>query len=653
MHLFGPVLRYDLVCTARRARYFVMRFFYALLLFLVLYVFYIVKLKSITTEKIAHKLLIDFAELFSYIYLLIQYLLVLIMTPAYVGSAIAEEKERRTLEFLLATDLRSQEIIFGKVASRLGNLLMFLLAGLPVLAFVLFFGGVDPELLKNGFLATLATVFSLTAVSIVCSVQAKRSRDGIIRSYFMVVGYFIFGFLLSWLIMILQGKFFGGLTATKWDDADPTLKGLSYFTEYYLTGDMFHAIYLYAANYAAPFLGNKSWTGIDLGTSLDALLRNYLIFHLSLAVLCLVYAVWRLRPIFVQQTYGDTRRRRILPVQATKTTISTSSLTAGEVESSPRPERQMKVKERRFRLRDWPPMIWKELLVPRQSKRTWRSRLFTALQWAVFLLPIPIIVMFSSSFRYVRWDEIGQGLNWYARIAGTVCMVLMILAAGIRAANAICSERDQETLDTLLSTVLTDRSIIWGKWLGAALGYGPSLYLLVIIWTLCLITGGLAFDAILLQLVALLIYSGFAAALGLFFSAGARNTTRSLLGTLFWLIIWMGGHWAFLGLVLIFSGSGEMREITDFLAGMTPPWVLFTFAYPVAGFGHDDILSLGHYHRFAWIGLFLNGLLTLLFLALAQQRFYLNTGRIHNLVKKPLTPPIHLPAPPALKQAIE
>jgi len=98
--------------------------------------------------------------------------------------------------------------------------------------------------------------------------------------------------------------------------------------------------------------------------------------------------------------------------------------------------------------------------------------------------------------------------------AGTACMVLMILACGIRAANAVCTERDQETLDTLLSTVLTDRNIIWGKWLGAALGYGPSLYLMLIIWTLCLITGGLAFDAILLQIVALLIYSGFAAALG-------------------------------------------------------------------------------------------------------------------------------------------
>lgn len=642
MHLFGPVLRYDLVCTARRARYFVMRFFYALLLFLVLYVFYIWKLKSITTEKIAHKLLIDFAELFSYMYLLIQYLLVLIMTPAYVGSAIAEEKERRTLEFLLATDLRSQEIIFGKVASRLGNMLMFLLAGLPVLAFVLFFGGVDPELLKNGFLATLATLFSLTAVSIVCSVQAKRSRDGILRSYFVVVGYFIFGFLLSWLVTILQGRFFGSSTTWKLGDADPMLKGLCYFTEYYLSGDMFHAIYLYATNYAAPFMGNKSWTGVDLGTSLDALLRNYLIFHITLAILCLLYAVWQLRPIFVKQTYGDTRRRR---AKALATHSATHPSLPKRFDGSTDNDKPIKPRGRRFQLRNWPPMVWKELLVPRQSKRTWRARLFTAVQWAVFLLPIPIIVLFTSNFRYVRWDDLSQSMNMYARVAGTVCMVLMIFASGIRAANAICNERDQETLDTLLSTVLTDRTIIWGKWLGAALGYGPTMYLLLIIWIICLITGGLAIDAVLLLIVALIVYSGFAAAIGLFFSAGARNTTRSLLGTLFWLIIWMGGHWVFIGLILLFTASGDMREITNFLIGMTPPFVLFSFAYPINGFGHDEFMSIGQFQRFAWIGLFLNALLTLLFLALAQQRFYLNTGRIHNLVRRPVPPSIPSSAP--------
>ncbi|MFT3882034.1 MAG: ABC transporter permease subunit [Gemmatales bacterium] len=607
-----------------------------------LYVFYIWKLKSITTEKIAHKLLIDFAELFSYMYLFIQYLLVLIMTPAYVGSAIAEEKERRTLEFLLATDLRSQEIIFGKVASRLGNMLMFLLAGLPVLAFVLFFGGVDPELLKNGFLATLATLFSLTAVSIVCSVQAKRSRDGILRSYFVVAGYFIFGFLISWLVTILQGRFFGGGGTWSLNDSDLTLKSLCYFTEFYLSGDMFHAIYLYATNYAAPFMGNKSWTGVDLGTSLDALLRNYLIFHVTLAILCLLYAVWQLRPIFVRQTYGDTRRKRYKPLAANTATVPSLPK---RFDGTGDTEKTIKPRGRRFQLRNWPPMIWKELLVPRQSKRTWRARLFTAVQWAVFLLPIPIIIILTSNFHYVRWDDLGQSLNMYARIAGTVCMVLMIFAAGIRAANAVCNERDQETLDTLLSTVLTDRNIIWGKWLGAALGYGPSLYLLLIIWTICLVTGALAIDAVLLLILALVIYSGFASAIGLFFSAGAKNTTRSLLGTLFWLIIWMGGHWVFIGLILLFTASGDMREITNFLFGMTPPFVLFSFAYPITGFVRDEFMSMGHFQRFAWIGLFLNALLTLLFLALAQQRFYLNTGRIHNLVRKPVPPSIPSSAP--------
>ena len=47
---------------------------------------------------------------------------ILLLTPAYTAGAVAEEKERRTLEFILATDLRNREIILGKVLSRLLNL---------------------------------------------------------------------------------------------------------------------------------------------------------------------------------------------------------------------------------------------------------------------------------------------------------------------------------------------------------------------------------------------------------------------------------------------------------------------------------------------------------------------------------------------------
>ena len=50
-----------------------------------------------------------------------------------IGLYEAYAKERKTLEFLFATDLKNREIIFGKLAARILTLLMYVVAGLPVL----------------------------------------------------------------------------------------------------------------------------------------------------------------------------------------------------------------------------------------------------------------------------------------------------------------------------------------------------------------------------------------------------------------------------------------------------------------------------------------------------------------------------------------
>lgn len=628
MHLFGPILQYDLITTARRARYFAMRFFYALLLFLILYIFYVTRLDSVMTEKVARQKLIDFAELFSYIYLVVQYLLVLLLTPAYVGTAIAEEKERRTLEFLMATDLRNHEIILGKCASRLGNLLMFLLAGLPVLAFVLFFGGIDPELLKNGFLATFVTAFSVTCVSIYCSTHARHSREGIMRSYLVVLGYFIFGFILCWLVFFLKGTFWGlGMTGT-WNlnDADVVTKTLCYFTEFYLTGDAFHAAFINYSSSMAPFLGTTSWTGVDLGTSLSDLLRNYVIFHVVVALLCLTVSIWRLRKLFALHAFGEkTHRSKKLTEQPGKKidTLANNQVSA-DSKVNPRPGRRVAIDS-------WPPMVWKELLLPQLSRRTWRSRLIKSIAWAAFLLPLVIVFFVHYNHGYFAWNELKVSTNIYCRIAGTTCLCLMILGVGIRAANIVCMERDKQTMETLLSTVLTDHDILFGKWAGCTFSMGSSLFLILIIWITCFITGGISFLSILFLALAYLIYAAFAAALGIFFSSGAKTTTRSLLATLFWLIIWLGAHWLFIGMVLMFTASSETGEIIKFLYGMTPPMVLSLMSNPsFSGLSSDSLVSLEYAHYF-WVGLVINALLTVTFYFLATHRFYLQTGRIHTL----------------------
>ncbi len=63
-----------------------------------------------TNHRQASFLALKFFEAF----MMVQIVAVSILTPAFVAGAIAEEKDRKTLEFLLATDLRNREIVLSK-----------------------------------------------------------------------------------------------------------------------------------------------------------------------------------------------------------------------------------------------------------------------------------------------------------------------------------------------------------------------------------------------------------------------------------------------------------------------------------------------------------------------------------------------------------
>src|SRR5207253_2428882 len=119
----------------------------------------------------------------------VQMIVVAILTPVTIAGAIAEDKERRTLEFVLATDLRSREIVLGKLVGRMANMLMFLIAGLPILSLLQMLGGIDPDLLLVSLAVTILTFFSLSAVSIWFSTMLRRGRDAIVLTILTVAGY--------------------------------------------------------------------------------------------------------------------------------------------------------------------------------------------------------------------------------------------------------------------------------------------------------------------------------------------------------------------------------------------------------------------------------------------------------------------------------
>ncbi len=106
-----------------------------------------------------------------------QEILVLLLTPALVAGVIADEKRRKTLHYLMASQLSSGEIVLGKLMVRMLYVTVLLGVSLPVLSLLVLMGGIDPRLVLLGCGATLSTGWFLAALSIWASTIARRVRE--------------------------------------------------------------------------------------------------------------------------------------------------------------------------------------------------------------------------------------------------------------------------------------------------------------------------------------------------------------------------------------------------------------------------------------------------------------------------------------------
>src|SRR5207248_3722394 len=80
----------------------------------------------------------DFARRFADVFMAVQFVAVILITPALTANAVAEEKGQNTLVFLLSTNLSNREILLGKLFTRLLQVGLLILTGLPVWPLVQF-----------------------------------------------------------------------------------------------------------------------------------------------------------------------------------------------------------------------------------------------------------------------------------------------------------------------------------------------------------------------------------------------------------------------------------------------------------------------------------------------------------------------------------
>ena len=661
LRLFGPVLFYDMLVTARRSRYVIMRLLYALLLLFVLCSLFLsvqsnarrgepsvmmflmpvgivvlmlsqlglIGLLRVVTSRVGRYIifgllaagvmifvtgviLVDLldqpnnlqnqndvgrqsaqmAEIFFFVFMLVQMTMIVLLTPAYVAGAIAEEKDRKTIEFLLATDLTNREIILSKLLSRLANLTLFLLTGLPILSILQFIGGVDPQLMIASFVGTGLTMLGIASLSILLSTLFKRPRDAIGMTYLTLIAYMS---IATTGMAMAQGRVWWMATEV-WFNDDYSILGIP----------LWHSP-------AAPTLadvsqvlnaGNPIAAGIDitmainqvnramgrttLAAELPSIVQRFAWFHLPLSLICIIWSIVRIRAIALTQTVGGTTAK-VRWWQRYRPPV-------GEL-----------------------PMLWKESHIEGGMKLNWIAFIVIVLLVLVTLGSGLLVLgahLWDNMIGFNNWHRLRDNMNNWFRIAGTGVAMLMILHIAVRASTSISTERERDTFDALITTPMSCEAMLGAKLLGTLMSLRMGWLWFGSMMAIAILSGGLHLLAVPLVLMAWFVYAVSFTMVGMWFSMACKSSMRATVLTVITSLFVGGGHWLVMSLCFYIPVSMVMRNggqgdfltyMAQFEAGMTPPAVLFICAYSwedlAVNFNRHD--KLGELVVFSLIGLFL------------------------------------------------
>lgn len=529
----GPVFFHELRAAARKRRSFIIRTAIGLFLLYLLIMpgnrAYWRSASSSDWEYSPQELAWLGSNLFGNVVWL-QAMVILLLTPAIVAGSIVEDRQRKILSFLLASPLSGAEIVLGKLAARLLNLVVLVAVGLPVVSLALFLGGVEPGEVWLCYGLSFSTLYFLAGVSIFASAFSERPRDAIVRAYS------IEGIWLA-LPLIERGLHdVGGTTAQ-------VVAYLTPLTDWF-TGST-PSLLLFDNWFAA---GNT--------------LIEKTLWMLGLQVLygtvLLGWATMRLRPVEKgSRLWGmgwlDARKasqpRRLL---------------------NRRPCRDA-------------PMIWKEcsgsLSTPSLLRILFLIILglgaIMGLGYWVYALGLPAFhEMLDYGYGTGGIQTAREALSVSVRIFTAVLYILSGLLMAAAAATSVTYEREKETWVSLIATPLTGTEILQGKMLGSAWRVRLLIGALLLIWLIGFLCGAVHPIGLFLTILVASVYLFFIAMLGTYLSLVSRSSARAISGTIAILLFLNGGYMFCCIPIMINSGPGTGSEIV--LAGMTP--LIVTFA---------------------------------------------------------------------------
>jgi ABC-type transport system involved in multi-copper enzyme maturation permease subunit len=450
----GPVFVYEWITTSRRWQLYALR---ALFVGAILIGLAFMRHQLARHDGIRD--VVSLAELARYgqsIYLTIvsiELSLVLLAAPAATAGAVCLDKARGTLDHMLTTDLSDAEIVLGKLGVRLVPVLGLVACVFPVMALSGLMGGIDPLALGGSFLTAIGCALVGCSLAMTLSVWGRKTHEVLMMTYMI---------LIVWLIL-------PGMVAVAMHQlgTPPPFVAAPVFWQLVIDTNPYYLVF-------APYTDPGK---VDLATFV-----LFLVACLATSAGLAGLATLRIRRVALRQAGRPAAgpRRRLLSDLRRPSWLP----------RLPGPSL------------DGNPVAWREWHRMRPSRM---MRVAWALYAALGLFWFAIVL---NQFSPGRMLAENLGLMSGFQVA------LGLLLLSVSAATSLAEERVRGSLDVLLSTPMSTRSILAGKWWGTFRQVGPILFWPALLG-LCLLPDGGSWLSYFLLLLSVAAYGAAITSLGL------------------------------------------------------------------------------------------------------------------------------------------
>ncbi|MFT5527685.1 MAG: ABC-type Na+ efflux pump permease subunit, partial [Pirellulaceae bacterium] len=459
------------------------------------------------------------------------------MSALVAASAVAQEKDKRTMILLLLTRMSNFELVVGKLVASLLNVVVMIAAAFPVFLLITLFGGVSFPQVFSTFIVTLSAAVAAGSIGTLVALWREKTFQTLSLTALALVLWLAAGELLNAGVL----PDYGSLKMSELAPMVSPLRAVLSTVQPKVT----------AATFTAETIG-------------------FVAFSACLIALVNLIGIWRVRVWNPPQGIRPGQQTEEGSIWSDK-----SDTDAGQHEEMAEIAREGHVDAKlRAGLVDVPSRrVWDNPVL-------WRETCTRAYGRKLLVIKLGYILFSLSALAALNWtvqntDVVAERMSGVRAIVPATAkplapfLLLSLVMVNALAVTSITNERDGQALDLLLVTDISPKEFVFGK-IGGVMWVTKEMVVLPIamccyLWFIGRLTG----ENLLFMVVGLAVMNFFVAMLGIHCGmsyANSRNAIGVSLGTVFFLFL---GVVTCIALLVSFSGSfqGQLAPFLAFILG--------------------------------------------------------------------------------------